>query len=124
MVLVPHIYQKYWLDLREWRKIILPKLDYRGGCKGKLLFRVSEWKDKGYIEFLTDEPLVCEEPELIQVFTKPSELTGVIYELIKRDSQGFCEKNTKRLMESTKTYKHRDVRDESNHLGFDDGGEG
>ena len=63
---------------------------------------MNEWKDKGYIEFLTDEPLVCEEPELTQVFTKPSELTGVIYELIKRDSQGFCEKNTKRLMESTK----------------------
>jgi len=26
--------------------------------------------------------------------------------------------------EEYNTYKHKDVRDESNHLGFDDGGEG
>ena len=63
---------------------------------------MNEWNDKGYTEFLTDEPLVCDEPKLTQVFTKPSELTGVIYELIERDTQGFCEKNTKKLMESTK----------------------
>ena len=63
---------------------------------------MNEWKGKGYGEFLTEKPLVCEEPKITQVFTEPSELTGVIYELIKRDSQGFCEKNTKKLMESTK----------------------
>ena len=63
---------------------------------------MNEWKDKGYVEFLTEKPLVCEDPKLTQVFTKPLELTGVIYELIERDTQGFCEKNTKKLMESTK----------------------
>ena len=63
---------------------------------------MKEWKDKGYVEFLTDKPLTCEEPKLTQVFSKPSELTGVIYELITRsDTKGFCEKNTKQLMEST-----------------------
>ena len=63
---------------------------------------MNEWKDMGYVEFLTEKPLVCEDPKLTQVFTKPLELTGVIYELIERDTQGFCEKNTKKLMESTK----------------------
>ena len=58
------------------------------------------WKEKGYTEFLSDEPLTC--PGLTQVFTKPSELTGVIYELINRTGDGFCKDNVKGLMESTK----------------------
>ena len=36
---------------------------------------MNEWKEKGYAEFLTEEPLAC--PGLTQVFTKPSELTGL-----------------------------------------------
>ena len=65
---------------------------------------MKEWKEKGYLEFYSEEPLVCEETHLTQVFSKPSELTGVIYELIKRgsDNKGFCELNVKGLMESTK----------------------
>jgi catechol 2,3-dioxygenase-like lactoylglutathione lyase family enzyme len=65
---------------------------------------MNEWKDKGYAEFYSEKPLVCEETHLVQVFTKPSELTGVIYELIKRgkDNKGFCEVNVKGLMESTR----------------------
>jgi len=61
---------------------------------------MHSWKQLGYAEFLSDKPLEC--PGLKQVFTKPSELTGVIYELISREGQGFCEVNVKRLMESTK----------------------
>ena len=61
---------------------------------------MNEWKRNGYAEFLSDEPLRC--PGLEQVFTKPSELTGVIYELIRREGKGFCELNVKGLMESTK----------------------
>ena len=34
---------------------------------------MKEWKDKGYAEFYSDEPMTC--PGLVQVFTKPSELT-------------------------------------------------
>ena len=41
-------------------------------------------------------------PGLVQVFTKPSELTGIIYELISREGDGFCEDNVKDLMNSTK----------------------
>ena len=63
---------------------------------------MTEWREKGYAEFTTQDPLTC--PGLTQCFTKPSELTGVIYEFIERDSssQGFCKDNVKDLMESTK----------------------
>jgi len=49
--------------------------------------KMNEWKEAGYAEFLSDEPMTC--PGLAQVFTKPSELTGVIYELISREGKGF-----------------------------------
>tara|TARA_R110002051_G_scaffold324199_2_gene420433 strand:- start:1224 stop:1745 length:522 start_codon:yes stop_codon:yes gene_type:complete len=62
---------------------------------------MKEWSEKGYAEFTTEEPLTC--PGLTQCFTKPSLLTGIIYEFIERDasSQGFCKDNVKDLMEST-----------------------
>ena len=62
--------------------------------------KMKEWRDKGYAEFYSEEPMTC--PGLTQVFTKPSKLTGVIYELISREGKGFCEVNVKGLMESTK----------------------
>jgi len=61
---------------------------------------MQEWREKGYAEFTSEKPLTC--PGLTQVFTKPSELTGVIYEFIERGAQGFCKDNVKDLMESTK----------------------
>ena len=63
---------------------------------------MEEWKEKGYAEFYTEEPITCKDPDLTQVFTKPSELTGVIYELINREGAGFCKDSVKNLMESTK----------------------
>ena len=57
-------------------------------------------KSLGYSEFTTERPLTC--PGLTQVFTKPSELTGMIYEFITREKEGFCKDNVKDLMESTK----------------------
>ena len=49
-----------------------------------------------------DKPLVCKETHLVQVFSKPSELTGVIYEFINRESVCFCKDSVKSLMESTR----------------------
>lgn len=63
---------------------------------------MNEWIEKGYAEFASEKPLVC--PGLTQVFTKPSELTGVIYEFITRENHGFCKENVKSLMESTKDF--------------------
>ncbi len=62
--------------------------------------KMAEWKEKGFAEFTTDEPMKC--PGLTQVFTKPSELTGVIYEFIEREGHGFCKENVRALMTSTK----------------------
>ena len=66
--------------------------------------KIKEWQELGFVEFYSNDPLVCEETTLTQVFSKLSELTGVIYELITRgnDNKGFCEVNVKGLMESTK----------------------
>jgi 4-hydroxyphenylpyruvate dioxygenase-like putative hemolysin len=68
-----------------------------------VLKTMEEWKLKGYAEFSSSAPLTC--PGLTQVFTKPSELTGVIYEFIERGSFGFCKENVQNLMESTKDNK-------------------
>jgi catechol 2,3-dioxygenase-like lactoylglutathione lyase family enzyme len=84
----------------------------RGGIGGihHLAFQVDsverkmeEWIAKGYAEFATDQPLSC--PGLVQVFTKPSQLTGVIYEFIERENHGFCTDNVKALMQSTKSFR-------------------
>jgi len=61
---------------------------------------MKQWQAAGYAEFTSKEPMKC--PGLTQVFTKPSELTGVIYEFIERQEFGFCKDNVKQLMESTK----------------------
>lgn len=60
------------------------------------------WKESGYAEFASAEPLRC--PGLVQVFSKPSQLTGIIYEFITRENHGFCKDNVKMLMESTKNF--------------------
>ncbi len=62
--------------------------------------KMKEWTEKGYAEFTTEAPLTC--PGLEQCFTKPSELTGIIYEFIMRSKHGFCRENVKNLMNSTK----------------------
>mgnify|MGYP001374113254 FL=1 len=62
---------------------------------------MKEWKEKGWAKFTTEKPLSC--PGLIQCFTEPVELTGVVYEFIERDrdAQGFCQDNVKDLMLSS-----------------------
>ncbi len=61
--------------------------------------KMEEWKEKGYAEFTSEKPMTC--PGLTQVFTKPSALTGVIFEFIEREGHGFCKDNVKQLMLST-----------------------
>tara|TARA_A100001011_G_C14304019_1_gene842163 strand:- start:540 stop:1082 length:543 start_codon:yes stop_codon:yes gene_type:complete len=62
---------------------------------------MKHWQSQG-VEFASKKPLVCD--DLIQVFTKPHPITGVIYELIQRKTFGFCKDNVKNLMKSTKGY--------------------
>jgi len=61
--------------------------------------QMEKWLKLGYAEFTTEEPMSC--PGLVQCFTKPSELTGVIYEFIERSGKGFCKENVLDLMTST-----------------------
>lgn len=61
----------------------------------------KDWEDRGFAEFSSPEILQC--PGLKQIFTKPSDLTGFIWELIEREpgEQGFCNENVKNLMLSS-----------------------
>jgi catechol 2,3-dioxygenase-like lactoylglutathione lyase family enzyme len=62
---------------------------------------MREWQAKGWATFASTSPLEC--PGLVQVFTTPHELTGVVYEFIERRGEyGFCAENVKQLMLSTK----------------------
>ena len=61
---------------------------------------MDEWKRKGLAEFTTEEPIVAK--GLVQCFTKPHPLTGIIYEFIYRTDKGFNVDNVKKLMDSTK----------------------
>lgn len=54
------------------------------------------WRQKGFAEFASPNPLSC--PDLVQVFTRPSEITGVVYEFIERGKHGFCRDNVRDLM--------------------------
>ncbi len=63
---------------------------------------MKDWKDKGLAEFTTDEP-ISNANDLVQCFTRPHPITGVIYEFIKKgiDNKGFNVNNVRDLMEST-----------------------
>lgn len=63
---------------------------------------MQEWKNKGWSEFTSQKAMTC--PGLTQCFTKPSSLTGVIFEFIERGEHGFCKENVKSLMESTREF--------------------
>lgn len=87
--------------VRDW-------VDARGGIGGihHLAYQVDsveetmkEWQEQGFAEFTTEKPLTC--PGLVQAFTKPSPITGIIYEIIEREEHGFCKENVKDLMVST-----------------------
>jgi catechol 2,3-dioxygenase-like lactoylglutathione lyase family enzyme len=61
---------------------------------------MSDWKKKELAEFTTEEPIISE--GLVQCFTKPHPLTGIIYEFIYRTDKGFNVSNVKKLMDSTR----------------------
>lgn len=62
---------------------------------------MKKWLENGWVEdFTTQEPIVCK--ELVQVFTRPSSITGIIFELIERKEAGFCRSSVRELMLSTK----------------------
>ena len=57
------------------------------------------WIENKWAEFTTIQPIESE--GLVQCFTKPHAITGIIYEFIYRTKKGFNVANVKDLMEST-----------------------
>lgn len=60
---------------------------------------MSKWLKMGWAEEFSSDVIKCD--SLCQVFTRPSKITGVIFELIQRKEYGFCRASVKTLMEST-----------------------
>lgn len=66
---------------------------------------ILRFKSAG-VKFLSEEPLVCPDDNLTQIFSAPIEiLGGIIIELIQRGEKGFCQKSVANLMTSTKHLK-------------------
>ena len=104
-----HMAPEIFISDGEGGSIVGDWVESRGGIGGihhiayqvdSVEGKMEDMKKLGYYEFTTDKPLLCD--GLKQVFTKPSELTGIIYEFIEREKNGFCKENVKELMESTK----------------------
>lgn len=71
---------------------------------------MQKWLENGWCEeFTSDKPFHCE--NMSQVFTKPSDIVGVIFELIKRKEAGFCQKSILGLMKSTESFLKADYPD-------------
>lgn len=64
--------------------------------------KMEEWRKAKLAEFTTEEP-ISNGGGLVQCFTKPHPITGVIYEFIHRgkDNKGFNVDSVRDLMEST-----------------------
>jgi len=61
---------------------------------------MKRWLDNGWAEEgFSSDAIKCD--DLCQVFTKPSSVLGVVFELIQRKEAGFCRDSVKQLMESS-----------------------
>ena len=86
--------------VKEWVKQHGNALHHIAYAVDDIKAEVAEMRQKG-IPFTTDE--ILESEELLQIFTKPAQETGVIHEVIQRKgSKSFSTTNIKRLMASTK----------------------
>jgi catechol 2,3-dioxygenase-like lactoylglutathione lyase family enzyme len=63
---------------------------------------MNQWKVEDGVKFTTEQPLICPEDGLTQIFSEPIPWLGHIVELITREGQGFCAANVGELMESTR----------------------
>lgn len=63
---------------------------------------MERWKREGIAKFTTEEPIFCEEEQLVQVFTHVVPMLGHVVELIQREKHGFCLSSVKKLMEASK----------------------
>ena len=88
--------------VKEWVKKHGNAIHHIAYSVDDLAGAVEDARAKG-VEFLSDKQI--ENDDLIQIFSRPNEETGVIHELIQRkhpDAKGFATENVKKLMDSTR----------------------
>lgn len=88
--------------VKEWVKKHGNNIHHIAYAVDDLEAAVEDAKNKG-VHFLSEKQI--ENDDLIQIFTRPHEDTGVIHELIQRkrpDAKGFATENVKKLMDSTR----------------------
>lgn len=88
--------------VKEWVKKHGNNIHHIAYAVDDLAGAVEEARQKG-VEFLSEKQI--ENDDLIQIFSRPNEETGVIHELIQRkhpDAKGFATENVKKLMDSTR----------------------
>jgi methylmalonyl-CoA/ethylmalonyl-CoA epimerase len=88
--------------VREWVKKHGNNIHHIAYAVDDLATAVEDAKRKG-VEFLSEKQI--ENDDLIQIFTRPHDDTGVIHELIQRKhpgAKGFATENVKKLMDSTR----------------------
>lgn len=62
---------------------------------------MQKWLKNGWAEEFSSNAIHCDNG-LSQVFTRPSSILGVVFELIQRKDRGFCKDSVKALMQSSK----------------------
>lgn len=88
--------------VKEWVKKHGNNIHHIAYAVDDLAAAVADAKERG-VEFLSEKQI--ENDDLIQIFTRPHEETGVIHELIQRKhagAKGFATENVKKLMDSTR----------------------
>ena len=88
--------------VKEWVKKHGNNIHHIAYAVDDLPSAVEDAKRKG-VEFLSEKQI--ENDDLIQIFTRPHDDTGVIHELIQRKhpgAKGFATENVKKLMDSTR----------------------
>lgn len=91
--------------VKEWVKKHGNALHHIAYAVDDLPAAVEEARKHG-VEFLSEKQI--ENDDLIQIFSRPIEETGVIHELIQRKhpgAKGFAAENVKQLMDSTRDLK-------------------
>lgn len=88
--------------VKEWVKKHGNNIHHIAYAVDNLAAAVEDARQKG-VEFLSEKQI--ENDDLIQIFSRPNDETGVIHELIQRkhpDAKGFATENVKQLMDSTR----------------------
>ena len=96
------VYNRTAAKAAEWVKKHGNNIHHIAYAVDDLAAAVEDAKSKG-VEFLSEKQI--ENDDLIQIFTRPHDDTGVIHELIQRKhpgAKGFATENVKKLMDSTR----------------------